>query len=91
MSHMKMSAAAVSRMTGMSIDDANRVITEMKREPQKVAELPRYLQGPGTDRWGGSNLKSIAGFRGSKYGPASEGRRLTAEEIKKWKQANRIA
>jgi hypothetical protein len=50
--------------------------SEDKSSEDKPIEYPSYLRG-----YGNQPLKRPRGFKGSKMGPASEGRKLSPEEI----------
>jgi hypothetical protein len=50
--------------------------SEDKSSEEKSFEYPSYLRG-----YGNQPLKRPRGFKGSKMGPASEGRKLSPEEI----------
>jgi hypothetical protein len=45
-------------------------------EDNTIQDFPSFLRG-----YGNQPLKKPRGFRGSKLGPANEGRRLSPEEI----------
>jgi hypothetical protein len=47
-------------------------------------DLPRKLQGPSNNKYGGYQCRHMRAFRGSKFGAASAGRKFTAEERAAW-------
>lgn len=46
-----------------------------------IEDYPQELRGPTNNKYGGHNNRKLRGFKGSKYGPASQGRTLSAEEV----------
>ena len=54
-----------------------------KRRKTKVSDLRAELRGPSQNRFGGHQTQRIKPLRGSTFGPANEGRSLSAEEIAK--------
>ena len=51
-----------------------------KRSKKRVNGLPPELRGPAQNKYGGHRSQRMKPIRGSKLGPANEGRTLTAEE-----------
>jgi hypothetical protein len=64
----------------MKYDNENR---KRKNKRQMLSDLPWHLRGPAQNKYGGHQLQHLRGFRGSKYGPASECRTLTGHEKEK--------
>ena len=58
-------------------------ITPMARKPT-LNDLPRKLRGPSNNKYGGHQCQHMRAFRGSKFGAASAGRKVTAEERAAW-------
>ena len=54
-----------------------------KRRKKTVSDLPPGLRGPSQNRFGGYQTQRMKPLRGSTFGPANEGRSLSAEEIAK--------
>jgi hypothetical protein len=54
-----------------------------KRPKEKVSDLAPELRGPSQNRYGGHRTQRMKPLRGSTFGPANEGRSLSAEEIAK--------
>ena len=54
---------------------------------ETVNDYPAHLRGFGQNRWGGQNTQSLKTY-GGKFGPASQGRRLTDAERQAWAKAN---
>jgi hypothetical protein len=54
-----------------------------KRRKTKVRYLSPELRGPSQNRYGGHQAQKMKPLRGSTFGPANEGRSLSAEEIAK--------
>ena len=44
---------------------------------QKLSDMPYYLRGFSNNRWGGHKSNRMRGLKGTRYGPASECRRIT--------------
>lgn len=60
------------------------------KQDYEIWKLPRYLQGPAQNRFGGLKTQIMRGFKGNTYGPASrckvytkEERQLLEQELKK--------
>ena len=54
-----------------------------KRRQNKVSDLSPELRGPSQNKYGGQQAQKMKPLRGSTFGPANEGRSLSAEEITK--------
>ena len=54
-----------------------------KRCKKRLNDLPPELRGPAQNRYGGQQAQKLKPLRGSTFGPANEGRSLSAEEIAK--------
>jgi hypothetical protein len=54
-----------------------------KPRKNKVSDLPPELRGPSQNKYGGQQAQKMKPLRGSTFGPANEGRSLSAEEIAK--------
>lgn len=54
-----------------------------KRRKNRLSELPPELRGPSQNRYGGHQAQKMKALKGSTFGPANEGRSLSAEEIAK--------
>jgi hypothetical protein len=54
---------------------------QAKRRKAKLNDLPSELRGPTHNRYGGHQAHKMKPLKGSTFGPANEGRSLTAEEI----------
>ena len=54
-----------------------------KRRKKRLNDLPSELRGPSQNRYGGQQTQKMKPLRGSTFGPANEGRSLSAEEIAK--------
>jgi hypothetical protein len=52
-----------------------------KRHKKTLNDLPPDLRGPSQNRYGGHQAQKMKPLRGSTFGPANEGRSLSAEEI----------
>lgn len=61
-------------------------VGKSKRRNNKVSDLPPELRGPSHNRYGGHQTQRMRPLRGSTFGPANEGRSLSAEEIAKQKE-----
>ena len=46
-----------------------------------LQDLPYELRGLSNNRWGGHKTSKLRGFRGSTYGAASKGTKLTQEQL----------
>ncbi len=44
---------------------------------QKLSDMPFYLRGFSNKRWGDHKSNKMRGLRGTRYGPASECKRIT--------------
>jgi hypothetical protein len=54
-----------------------------KSRKKKLNDLPPELRGPSQNKYGGQQAQKMKPLRGSTFGPANEGRSLSAEEIAK--------
>ena len=52
-----------------------------KRRKATLSDLPSELRGPSHNRYGGHQAQRMKPLKGSKFGPANEGRSLSKEEI----------
>ena len=52
-----------------------------QRKADRMEDLPYELRGLPNNRWGGHQTSKLRGFRGSTYGAASKGTRLTQEQL----------
>ena len=52
-----------------------------KRKELRMEDLPYDLRGLSNNRWGGHQTSKLRGFRGSTYGAASKGTKLTQEQL----------
>lgn len=52
-----------------------------KWDKMKSQALPKDLKGLSTNKHGGHQMQRLRGFKGSTYGPASDCRSLSREEI----------
>ena len=59
-------------------------LDESKPNKDRLESLPKHLRGPAQNRHGGHQTRKIKPLKGSKFGPASEGRSLSKEEIEKF-------
>ena len=48
----------------------------MASKKQKLEDMPLHLRGFSNNRWGGHKSNRIRGFKGSKYGAASNGKHI---------------
>ena len=48
----------------------------MASKKQKLEDMPLHLRGFSNNRWGGHKSNRIRGFKGSKYGAASDGKHI---------------
>ena len=48
----------------------------MAHKKQKLQDMPPYLRGFSNNRWGGHRSNYMRGFKGSKYGAASNVRHI---------------
>ncbi len=55
---------------------------ERPKRPIRLNELPKHLQGPGQNRFGGHQTQRLRPFKGSSFGAASVGRSLSPDERK---------
>ena len=57
---------------------------------QKLSDMPYYLRGFSNNRWGGHRSNNMRGFKGSKYGAASDVRhiQITPDIIAKYDLSN---
>ncbi len=63
-------------------ESVERFDEKLKRKTPKMQQhLPRELRGLATNKYGGTQLTTLRGFRGQTYGAANKGRQLTPEEI----------
>ena len=58
-----------------------------KRRKKKVGDLPPALRGPSQNKYGGHQSQKMKPLRGSTFGPANDGRSLSADEIAKTRRA----
>lgn len=60
----------------------NRYNEPSKRnKPKRVDDYPRELRGPAQNKHGGHKMIRMRGYPGNTYGPASQVRQFTMEEI----------
>ena len=60
------------------------VLSDQAAKNREFLSFPSYLRGPPTNKYGGHQCRHMRGFKGSKFGAASECRKITdPEEIRK--------
>jgi hypothetical protein len=55
---------------------------DQRNKRNRIRDLPRHLQGPSQNRFGGHQSQRMRALRGSKLGPASDGRFFDDHERK---------
>ncbi len=68
-------------MTNDNIKNRHKISNKPKRKPRCIGDYPNNLQGLSTNKYGGTNLHSITGYRGASYGAAGPVHIYTPEEI----------
>ena len=63
--------------------NSNLNVSTPKRRKKKVSDLAPELRRRSHNRYGGHRTQRLKPLRGSTFGPANEGRSLSAEEIAK--------
>ena len=52
-----------------------------RRKELRMEDLPYDLRGLPNNKWGGHKTSKLCGFKGSTYGAASKGTKLTQEQL----------
>ena len=60
---------------------SNRKHDKPRFKEERVQELPYDLRGLPNNRYGGHQTSRLRGFKGSTYGAASNGTKLTQEQL----------
>lgn len=75
-------------MTNDNTKNKHKTSKKTKRKPQRIADYPTSLQGLSSNKYGGTSLQRITGYRGAKYGKAGPVHVYTPEEIVEYANDN---
>jgi hypothetical protein len=59
------------------------------KRSKRLNDLPKHLQGPPQNRYGGYRNQRLRALKGSTFGPANKGRSYSPEEIKAYEEERR--